>query len=437
MADGARCEVIRRSLHAGESLTSWYTRIARANAYSSHELGSVLLGRAVHSVTVRDLDIAIDRALARALSATCQQDMVEIDLAALTTWEWQLSGTERRGKGPPRWVLDRRKRSDQQRYGFWTQACPSCLREDTDPYFRLAWRLAFLTECPLHQVRLIDRCPECQTNLDYVRWSQGGRRPDRLQALSVCTVCRLDWASIEAHPSSESLARWQSNLIEAFSTKWLEVGEHNVPIPLLLDGVFLLQRMLRSPVDGRRLLYVIGREVELEPARPPSDVHIEYLAVMERRALMHAIQHMMVDWPHRFLDATKRCGVRWSALGDQKGTVPYWLARVARLHLDRTWYQPSPTEAQSVARFLTSHGTTPTRIAVREWLGAWVSKPSLGTGANSLDAPVQLTLPAISLPRDGERLLQCLVRRLVTVLKTYCKPGCSREGPRPVQAPLI
>lgn len=41
----ARTAIIPRPLQSEESLTSWFVRVARANAMSQHELGSVLLGK--------------------------------------------------------------------------------------------------------------------------------------------------------------------------------------------------------------------------------------------------------------------------------------------------------------------------------------------------------------------------------------------------------
>src|ERR1035437_2114044 len=43
--------------------------------------------------------------------------------------------------------------------------CPTCLREDPIPYFRLAWRFAFLSHCPKHGTPMIDRCPFCESLL--------------------------------------------------------------------------------------------------------------------------------------------------------------------------------------------------------------------------------------------------------------------------------
>lgn len=39
--------------------------------------------------------------------------------------------------------------------------CPGCLAE-REPYFRLDWRLAFVTVCPRHRLPLLEHCDYCK-----------------------------------------------------------------------------------------------------------------------------------------------------------------------------------------------------------------------------------------------------------------------------------
>jgi hypothetical protein len=43
--------------------------------------------------------------------------------------------------------------------------CPECLKEDKIPYFRKIWRLKKHTICEKHNIKLLDRCPNCLTPL--------------------------------------------------------------------------------------------------------------------------------------------------------------------------------------------------------------------------------------------------------------------------------
>ncbi|GGL13141.1 TniQ family protein [Deinococcus radiotolerans] len=43
--------------------------------------------------------------------------------------------------------------------------CPLCLASDQQPYFRRVWRTMVALACPVHNVRLLDRCPHCRTTV--------------------------------------------------------------------------------------------------------------------------------------------------------------------------------------------------------------------------------------------------------------------------------
>ncbi|WP_448187576.1 TniQ family protein [Azospirillum sp. sgz301742] len=49
------------------------------------------------------------------------------------------------------------------------RVCPLCLADA--PYHRAVWSLSLSTACPLHAVRLVERCPRCRVRLT---WTRGG-----------------------------------------------------------------------------------------------------------------------------------------------------------------------------------------------------------------------------------------------------------------------
>jgi hypothetical protein len=78
--------------------------------------------------------------------------------------------------------------------------CPGCLA-GRQPYYRLEWRLAFVTACPRHRLPLLERCEYCKApclfaNVD-VAWPFGscyrchrhlagmGRKVDQEMALQI------------------------------------------------------------------------------------------------------------------------------------------------------------------------------------------------------------------------------------------------------------
>lgn len=51
--------------------------------------------------------------------------------------------------------------------------CPTCLSEDKVPYFRLAWRISFVTMCTEHDELLHDKCHNCKNEINLYRLPAG------------------------------------------------------------------------------------------------------------------------------------------------------------------------------------------------------------------------------------------------------------------------
>jgi hypothetical protein len=68
--------------------------------------------------------------------------------------------------------------------------CPGCLSDSA--YCWMAWDMALVTACPIHECMLIDQCPGCKQNLGWVR-----------KRLSICR-CGLDWRRITSPQVGES-----------------------------------------------------------------------------------------------------------------------------------------------------------------------------------------------------------------------------------------
>jgi len=70
------------------------------------------------------------------------------------------------------------------------QICPACLAQDG--FHRSVWEFSLLPVCPIHRIKLIDRCPAegCGTRLSWSRWS-----------LKRC-ICETDLSSVAA-PENE------------------------------------------------------------------------------------------------------------------------------------------------------------------------------------------------------------------------------------------
>jgi hypothetical protein len=70
--------------------------------------------------------------------------------------------------------------------------CPRCLSEDTVPYFRRQWRLAFISVCPRHQCALADCCSECGA------FCEPAKAPMNSASLAACYKCGSDLRQMQS-----------------------------------------------------------------------------------------------------------------------------------------------------------------------------------------------------------------------------------------------
>jgi len=436
----ARAAIIPRPLQSEESLTSWFVRVARANAMSQHELGSVLLGKTVHGVTKIDLDLSGSE-LFDALASRCGTSWVEARLASLQGWVGFFADSRPSRSRTARWVLDRRRIGYKHRVGAWTQACPRCLAADEQPFFRNVWRLAFVTECLVHHVKLIDRCPRCRAPLDFACETDSTRK--ELTDLSQCPQCRCDWREAATSASQEQVATLQGRLVHAISERWVAVENSAVALPLYLDGIFRLQRLLRRSV-GHKLRLAIYRAAGFDVEVKDSSVPFESLSVEERRSEWEAIAALLDSWPTQFVSIGRAVELRWSDITEERTAhVPFWLERVGREHFDRTWYRPSAGEMVSVRTFLDTYGLSSRPTLVREWTGGWVQVRRVSIAPVPIDAPEQLRLPMIDASGYRQQVQRVWIQRLVKSLRRYClhsfrkPPSLSRWNCTQLELPQV
>jgi hypothetical protein len=96
--------------------------------------------------------------------------------------------------------------------GNTVQFCLACLSEDAVPYFRRSWRLAFVTVCARHGLRLLDRCAACRAWLRFERTSLDA------ESLAVCYRCNSDLRSapmrrIQPGQPTDRLIHFQERLL--------------------------------------------------------------------------------------------------------------------------------------------------------------------------------------------------------------------------------
>src|SRR6185369_2217960 len=170
-----------------ELLSSWLVRLARSNGLRLHTFCDIAWPH--KAIWNRDIDKSADDqilTLIAAKTATPIKRAFQTTLQAYESWLYE----KHNPAGNTKWIMPvgiyHRIR---RRYGM--QCCTRCLADDTEPYFRRPWRIAFVTACEIHKCMLIDKCPSCDSPIIYHRCSLD------LESISLCSGCGLDLRKCE------------------------------------------------------------------------------------------------------------------------------------------------------------------------------------------------------------------------------------------------
>lgn len=285
----------------GETVSSWLSRTAWSNGLTPAELyGVATSGAQIHS---RDLDRLAERSLLIRLSAATGISADILADAMVTRWAGHLYDAEERHIRLP-WLPS--VGTERTRPSFGQQFCPLCLAEDAAPYFRLGWRLYFVTACRRHRLYLCDRCSGC------------GEPIQPLKTIRTKT-------DLECHKCGTSLMGARTGSINDLSTQTMlltataqdEVnilGHGPIRQPLFFELALRLLRLVAGGSFARSLRTELAENVDelSQLGAIPIRADPYQFEPRQRHLLLTLAARMLDDWPRRFHAACEAAGVsRW------------------------------------------------------------------------------------------------------------------------------
>jgi TniQ len=228
-----------------EVLSSWLVRLSRAyGAEPTCFCAQIWPHRALWS---RDIARGTHPKLLRVLTAKTATPRTRVLATTVRGYRGYSTEDLRYVKRQP-WLLRLGLRA-LTRSRPWLQYCPRCLREDADPYFRRCWRLAFVTVCPDHNRRLLDRCEACGAVVNL------HRLPGDAETMTQCHDCRDDLRGAQApilgrSATSHRLVRCQTFLLQTMRIGWCRLWGPSTIQGALFFGV--LHRRVRVFLTTRR-----------------------------------------------------------------------------------------------------------------------------------------------------------------------------------------
>lgn len=353
--------LIRHPPLPGESLSSWRLRNGVANGYK-------VFPRPRNSPILSDPDLLPSDDELDWLSKNLNIDIPSIYQLSLNSINAVLSN-DNNHSNRKRWVLASGHGSKHKSPG--PVACPGCIR--TGPsFFHLSWRYAFSTLCPIHNVFMIDTCPECGAKI----WPSN--LPKASTEIQVqpgnCHKCRAELGKVI--PA-------QVNSLET-PVPWAWVSNKRVPdthlftknLPDFFDTIWNVCQLLvrnRSFKIWDNIPSSVTEEFDLLPKEPFQ--YIESGDIRTRHTVFNIALWMTQGWPNRFVDICRSSRVFKSDILSKSVYAPQRYVDVVneRLALRKRDIIKS-TDIEKTINNIRSTGKPISKSSVRRALGVEESK---------------------------------------------------------------
>lgn len=349
----------------GESFSSWFARLALANAVTPSELFRIALPGA--RLFRADLDRTRPKELVETLCRRTDVPETLVQRMTFLRWSDSLAGDdddERTGKLvwlPPAGTAHSKK-------SFGLQYCPACLEADPTPYFRIDWRISYRTVCTVHQASLHDRCPSCQAPIQPLNISTA-------RAVVVdCWQCGFDLRSsaLRLVDPCDIGIEAQGRFDRAVMDGWGDLGpygyQHAVPY------FQIAWRVYRSLATGQFALPLRCEALELlaskdPPNNAPAPKEVERLPPRARRWLLGLTDTLMRDWPERYIAACRSVGMAARHIVKERSQTPFALLDPVLRDLSAAPRTVSAEEFEQAKAFLRRKGLEANRSDLEALLG--------------------------------------------------------------------
>jgi hypothetical protein len=345
-----------------ESLSSWRQRSALENGYLLYPVP----GRSLRRV---DPDRGADMSELQWLART--HDLSVQDVLPLTLREFE--GKVYPSAVPrdhPNWLL--RSRYTRQTLVPGPVFCPLCLSEENGEYFRLNWRIGFVTVCPRHLCEMLDQCTVCGAGV----WPVGATSHPRFlekkaDSFGLCLSCGVRLGSLPVLEVTGGLVigAWQDSLLAGDAQ--CIAPDTTVSSVDYLEALDVINHLFIRTSSRLQILARSGPWADLTRAIEFSggENQVELLGLASRRALLRATKPLLSDWPSAFLDFTRFTGLTQEHMSDLANLMPTWMRNVIDGHLRRQRRVSAPMVLSTVDA-MKAAGEKITQQAVRERVGS-------------------------------------------------------------------
>lgn len=358
-----------------ELLSSWLVRMAWMNAEKLHTFKR-RFWNFPGSPWGRNIDLICPPAVLPALSQLTGRPPEEIEAHRLTAFTGILF--EKPGSGGIAPGLLSSLSRGRQVLGHALQFCPACMREHEAPYFRLSWRVSYVTVCPVHDCVLHESCPRCNRPV-VMHLADAGQQllPTKIPT-SFCAYCGADWrhCSPPAIYLNDDFRTWLKEIASGVSRKWVMHEQQPIWALSYYTGLNFLLTQLLSPRPIKRLHQAVTTSLNLLDL-PPSNKAPQYtfsaLKLGDRLYTLSLLYWLLQEWPDRLIWALRSAKLHYSYLSSYADSkrIPYWIDQHLFLMKDHRHMPISQQEKESVRVYLEKRNWPSNPNQINRWLGRW------------------------------------------------------------------
>lgn len=212
--------------YQGECLSSWIVRCAHANGLKEQTFCDSVFGKD-YQIWNRDIDRTAPDWLIEIMSMKTGVSLKRAEDTTFRLYQGRLF-PDLHLNSQLRWITPA-MHHHRMIHGYAMQYCPICLADDSEPYYRLSWRLALHTFCPMHEVMMHDRCYSCGSPVAFHRIELGRPNKIEVESLDCCWECkaRLSEAPIAVPTVPRSTYRLWKRVLGAIDRQFINSGPIN------------------------------------------------------------------------------------------------------------------------------------------------------------------------------------------------------------------
>lgn len=296
-----------------ELLSSWIMRYAKALKTKSHTFCKFIL--AEQNVWNADIDLYPSENFIKqfALKAGITEEQVK---ATTLNSLYPNLFVERSNV----WFLPIRI-FHRTRKGNGQMACPSCLKKDPVPYFRIYWRVSFMVACPECESMLIDHCPKCDSPIAFHRLEVGTKESPLEKDICICYKCGFDLRECKPIPCENNLLRLQKRFKILMERGYDQQFQYS---HLYFEVVRQIAWLLDSATPKLAAFNELVSTQSGINSRQTKKTEYQKKDLAQRALILIKVAWMFEKWPHRLIDVSRKTKTYKSYLLRDMVHVPYW-----------------------------------------------------------------------------------------------------------------